>query len=127
MSKNGKGPILLFDYCPTYLVFSGEKIYYTNENKTVCSANLDGSDETVFEGSVVNGGLNVSENYIFYIDSDTQTIYRMDKDGKNKLELNSDRSGSLNIIEDWIFYENQDYDYEIYEMSFDGTYNQPIY
>lgn len=127
MSKNGKDPILLFDYCPTYLVFSGKKIYYTNENKIVCSANLDGSDETVFEGSVVNGGLNVSENYIFYICSDTQIIYRMDKDGKNKVELNSDRSGSLNIIEDWIFYENQDHDYEIYKMSFDGTYNQPIY
>ena len=69
----------------------------------------------------------MSENYIFYICSDTQTIYRMDKDGKNKVELNSDRSGSLNIIEDWIFYENQDHDYEIYKMSFDGTYNQPIY
>lgn len=127
MDKNGNDPILLFDYCPTYLIFSGNKMYYTNEDRVVCSANLDGSDETVFEGAVVNGGLNVSENYIFYINSDTQTIYRMDKDSGSKVELNSDRSGSLNIIGNWIFYENQDYDYEIYKMSFDGSYNQPIY
>lgn len=127
MSKNGKNLISIFDYCPNYLIFSGDKMYYTNEDRTICSAYLDGSNETVFEGITVGSGLNVSEDYIFYIASDTQTIYRMDKDGSNKTELNVDRSGSLNIIGEWIFYENQDYDYEIYKMSFDGSYNQPIY
>lgn len=127
MDKNGKNSIQLFDYCPNYLVFSGDKIFYTNEDRTVCAANLDGSGETIFENSIVNGGLNVSEDYIFYIDSNTQTIYRMDKDGGNKMELNSDKSSNLNIIGDWIFYENQEYDYEIYKMDFDGSYNQPIY
>ncbi len=127
MNTNGKDLISIFDYCPRYLVFSGDKMYYTNEDKTICSASLDGSNEIVFEGAVVSGGLNVSEDYIFYIDRDTQTVYRMDKDGDNKTELNSDRSGYLNIIGEWIFYENQDYDYEIYKMSFDGSYNQPIY
>lgn len=127
IDTNGKNLISIFDYCPNYLVFSGDQIYYTNEDRIICSANLDGSNDTVFDGTTANGGLNVSEDYIFYINSDTQTIYRMDKDGSNKMELNSDRSGSLNIIGNWIFYENQDYDYEIYKMSFDGSYNQPIY
>ena len=127
MDKNGKDLISIFDYCPNYMVFSGDKMYYTNEGRTICSANFDGSNETVFDGTVVNGGLNVSKDYIFYIDADTQTIYRMNKDGRNKMELNSDRSGSLNVIGDWIFYENQEYNYEIYKMSFDGSYNQPIY
>lgn len=127
MNTNGKDVVSLFDFCPNYLVFSGEKIFYTNEDRTICSADLDGTNETVFEGAVVNGGLNVSENYIFYIDAETQTIWRMDKDGNNKVELNNDDSWCLNIIGDWIFYENQDYDYEIYKMSFDGSYNQPIY
>lgn len=127
MNTNGKDVVSLFDFCPNYLVFSGDQIFYTNEDRTVCSANLDGTNETVFEGAVVNGGLNVSENYIFYIDADTQTIWRMDKDGSNKLELNNDDSWNLNIVGDWIFYENHDYDYEIYKMSFDGSYNQPIY
>lgn len=127
MKLNGKDMISIFDYCPSYLVFSGDKMYYTNEDRTICSANLDGSNETVFEGTAVSNGLNVSEDYIFYISSDTQTIYRMDKDGSNKTELNADRSGRLNVVGEWIFYENQDYDYEIYKMSFDGSYNQPIY
>lgn len=127
MRKNGRDLISVFDYCPYYIVFSGDKMYYTNEDRTICSANLDGSNETVFEGTAAYNGLNVSKDYIFYIAPDTQTIYRMDKDGSNKTELNVDRSGSLNVVGDWIFYENQDYGYEIYKMSFDGSYNQPIY
>ncbi len=127
MNLNGKDLISIFDYCPSYLVFSGDKMYYPNEDGTICSANLDGANETVFEGTSVSGGLNVSEDYIFYIDRNTQTIHRMNKDGSNKTELNSDRSAYLNIVGEWIFYENQDYNYEIYKMSFDGSYNQPIY
>ncbi len=108
-------------------MFSGEQIFYTNKDGTVCSANLDGTNETVFEGAVVNGGLNVSENYIFYISAETDIIWRMDKDGSNKMELNKDDSWSLNIVGEWIIYENCDYDSEIYKMSFDGGYNQLIY
>lgn len=127
IKTNGKDEVSIFDYCPSYLVFSGDMMYYTNEDRMICSANLDGSNETVFEDAIVNGGLNVSEDYIFFISSGSQTIYRMNKDGSGMMELNTDRSGSLNIVGEWIFYENQDYDYEIYKMSFDGSYNQPIY
>lgn len=127
INTNGKNAISLFDFCPNYLVFSGNQIFYTNEDRIVCSADLDGSNEMVFEGAVVNGGLNVSDHYIFFISAETKTIWRMDKDGNNLIELNNDSSGSLNIIDEWIFYENHDYDYEIYKMNFDGSYNQPIY
>lgn len=127
IKTNGKNEMSIFDYCPSYLVFSGDKMYYTNEDRMICSANLDGSNEMVFEDAVVSGGLNVSEEYIFFISSGSQTIYRMNKDGSGMTELNNDNSGSLNIIGEWIFYENRDYDYEIYKMSFDGSYNQPIY
>lgn len=127
MSKNGKDPILVFDYCPDYIVFSGDKMYYTNEYHTVCSANLDGSNETIFYDAKVNGGLNVSKDYIFYVASDTQTIYRIDKKNGNEIALNGDRSSNLNIIGEWLFYENQDHDYKIYKMKFDGSDNQPIY
>lgn len=127
IKTNGKDEVSIFDYCPSYLVFSGDMMYYTNEDRMICSANLDGSNEMVFEDAIVNGGLNVSEDFIFFISSGSQTIYRMNKDGSGMMELNNDRSGSLNIVGEWIFYENQDYDYEIYKMSFDGSYNQPIY
>lgn len=127
MNTNGKNTVSLFDFCPNYLVFSGNQIFYTNEDGIICSADLDGSNETVFEEAVVNGGLNVSEQYIFFISAETQTIWRMDKDGNNLVELNADSSGSLNIADEWIFYRNYDYSNEIYKMNFDGSYNQPIY
>ncbi len=127
IKTNGKDEMRIFDYCPKYLVFSGDKMYYTNEEKVICSANLDGSEETSFEYAIVGDGLNVSDEYIFFISFDSQTIYRMDKDGGNLIELNSDRSGSLSVVDDWIFYENQDNNHDIYKMSFDGSYNQPIY
>ena len=127
MDKNGNDQVLLFDYCPDYIIFLNDKIYYTNENMVVCSANLDGSNEVIFENAVVNGGLNVSEDYIFFVDSVTQTVFRMDKNGSNKVELNKDKSSCLNIVGDWIFYENEDFNNEIYKMNFEGSYNQPIY
>ena len=127
MNKNGKDLISIFDYCPHYIVFSGDKMFYTNENDMLCSANLDGSNELVFEGADVGNGLNVTDDYILYIASDTHTIFRIDKDGGNKTELNVDWSDSLNVVSEWIFYENIDQNYEIYKMSFDGSYNQPIY
>ena len=127
IKTNGKDEMSIFEYCPDYLVFSGDKMYYTNEDKVVCSANLDGSDESILADIVVNGGLNVSDEYIFFINNETQTISRMNKDGGELRELNNEQSASLNVVGDWIFYKNWDADYETYKMSFDGSYNQPVY
>lgn len=80
-------------------------MYYPNQEGIICSADHNGSNETVFRDASVSGGINVAENDIF-IDRDTQTIRRMDKDGGDETELNYDRSDSLNIVSDWIFYEN---------------------
>lgn len=127
MDKDGKNKIFLFDLCPDYMVFSGDTIYYTDRYDTICSMKLDGSCQEVYEGTEVGGGLNVSEEYVFYIDYTTYTIHRMDKDGSNNMELNQEKSAELNIIGEWIFYKNQSYDNKIYKMNFDGSYNQPIY
>lgn len=127
MDKDGKNPILVLNYCPDYLVFSGDKLYYTNEENTICSANLDGSNEIIFEGTVTKKGLNVSDDYIFYIDNDTKRICRMEKDGSNKEEINNSQSEYLQIINDWILYNNEDCYSMLYKMSFDGSNNQPIY
>lgn len=126
MDKDGKNAILILDYCPKYMVFSEDKIYYTNEDNIICSANLDGSDETIFESVVTTDGLNVSDDYIFYIDYDTKRICRMDKDGSNKTEINYNQSDYLDVIEDWIFYENKDDGNKYYKMNFDGSYNEPM-
>lgn len=127
MDKNGKHPIKILDFCPRYLVFSGDQVFYANKEKIVCSMNLDGTGKREFDGIYANYGLNVSEEYIFSIDSSTQRIHRMNKDGSSRIVLNNNRSDKISIIGDWIYYQNQDSEYVIYKMSFDGQYNQPIY
>ena len=131
IDKDGKNKIDLMGFCPSYMVFSGDTIYFTDEEGTICSMNLDGSHQEKYDGTHANGGLNVSDEYVFYLsygsDSYDRTIHRMDKDGGNDIELNQDDCSNLCIAGDWLYYVNNDYDYDIYKMSFDGEYNEPIY
>ena len=125
MDKKGKNSSLLLEFCPKYFVIYGDTIYYTDEWGDICSMNLDGTDQKTCGGST-NRGLNVSEEYVFYIDEGDHSIVRMDRDGSNKTLLNDNRCEDLNIIDNWLFYRNEDDDYQLYRMSFDGNYNCPI-
>lgn len=131
IDKDGKNKIDLMGFCPNYMVFSGDMIFYTDKEGTICSMALDGSKQEIYEGTYVNGGLNVSEEYVFYITYDSEgynnVIHRMDKDGENDIVLTHDDCSSINIAGDWIYYINRSYDFDIYKMSFDGEYNEPIY
>lgn len=131
INKKGGKRLSLTGTCPSYVVFSQDKIYFTEEwEGTISAMTLDGDDPETFEGKRTAYGLNVSDDYIFYLaenDDYSVTVHRMDKDGKNDIELNKDDSRCLNIIGDWIYYINKEHNDEIYKMSFDGSYNQPIY
>lgn len=131
IDKDGKNKISLMGFCPSYLVFSKDSIYFTDEDGTICSMALDGSQQVTYEGTHVNGGLNISDEYVFYLtydsDSYNTTIHRMNKDGSGNIVLTEDDCSNLNIAGNWIFYTNKSYDYDIYKMSFDGELNEPIY
>ena len=69
---------------------------------------------------------------MFYLKEDDDDwyktrIHRVNKDGTNDIELNVESSENINVLGDWLFYTNCDQNYEIYKMSFDGEYNEPIY
>jgi len=127
MDKKGGNLVQLFDFCPALMVFSGEEIYYINDECILCSTDLNGTTQRVYDDVMISRGLNVSDEYIFYIDYRKSTIFRINKDGGNKIELNQCDSDYLNILGDWIFYKNIDDDSSIYKMSFDGSYNESIY
>lgn len=131
INKNGKNKIELMGFCPEYMVFSDDTIYFTDEEGILCSMNLDGSNQEKYDGTYVDGGLNVTDNYVFYLsynyDNDERVIHRMDKDGGNDIELNQDDSSNICIAGDWIYYINISRDYDIYKMSFDGEYDESIY
>lgn len=131
IDKDGKNKIDLMGFCPSYMVFSDDMIFYTDKEGVICSMALDGSGQEIYEDRYVSGGLNVSDEYVFYVSYDSDghnnVIRRMDKDGENDIVLTYDDCSSINIAGDWIYYINRSCDYDIYKMSFDGEYNEPIY
>ena len=132
IDKNGKNKIALTGICPEYMVFSGDTIYYTDEDGTLCSMALDGSQQEKYNGITIKEGLNVTDEYVFYLKEDDDDwyktrIHRVNKDGTNDIELNVESSENINVLGDWLFYTNCEQNYEIYKMSFDGEYNEPIY
>lgn len=126
IDKDGKNQIELMDYCPSYIVFSEDRIYYTNEDHLLCSMDFDGENEEIFDDVYVGSGLNVADGYIFYVDRDSDNIYRMNEDGSDKTRLNTTRSGNINIAGKWLIYEDHDDDYNLAKMSFDGDITQSL-
>lgn len=126
MDKDGKNQILLLNFCPRYMVFSDDTIYYTDEDNALCSMRLDGLEKRVYDETYVGNGLNVSEDYVFYVNKDTGTIWRMNKDGSRKTELNQNRSEDINIAGTWLFYKNRDDEGKIYKMGIAGNSNRPL-
>lgn len=124
---DGSNPIKLLDFCPNYLIVSEDKLYYTDTNDILCSMNLDGSNYYQYGGINPYWGLNISDEYIFYIDYEISVIHRMSKDGTNDIVLspNLNRCSSLYILGDWLVYIDED-DSCVYRMSFDGTIISPI-
>lgn len=62
------------------------------------------------------------KDYI-YILSGFNTI----KDGENDTVPTYNNCSNINIVGDWIYYIIRSYEYDIYKISFDGKYNEPIY
>lgn len=123
---NSNDTIKLFDYCPSHLIVTEDRVYYENDEDILCSMNLDGTENIVYEGINPRSGLNVSDEYIFYIDYETEIIHRMNLDGSDNIELNNSRSiEGINILGDWLIYKNFDAQ-EYYKMNFDGTINCPF-
>lgn len=87
---------------------------------------FDGENEEIFDDVYVGSGLNVADGYIFYVDRDSDNIYRINEDGSDKTRLNTTRSGNINIAGKWLIYEDRDDDYNLAKMSFDGDITQSL-
>ncbi len=72
IDKDGKNKIDLMGVCPSYMVFSGDMIFYTDKEGVICSMALDGSEQEIYENTCANDGLNVSDEYVFYIAYDSE-------------------------------------------------------
>lgn len=78
--------------------------------------------------------LGVSEQYLFY--SDNNALYRINKDGSNKLELDTGKISNINVYQDTLYYSrtditddtriNRNANYQIVKISFDGKNKKTI-
>lgn len=130
IDKNGADETFLMYTTPEYMVFSDDEIFYTDDESCVCSMDLEGDNQHVFKNAKVYGGLNVSKDYVFYLDGTNTdnrfSLHRMNKDGSNDTILTHDECSDLSVVGEWIFYVNESNGFQLYRMNFDGSYNAPI-
>jgi hypothetical protein len=112
--------------------FIGDHIYCSRYNKSmrleVVKSKLDGSSQenlSIFDVLYIN----VSGNYLYYIDCYDNRIYRTNLDGTNIVKLNDNNSLALKLIGDWIYYlteeENSDL-CKVRRLKNDGTVDEQI-
>lgn len=126
LEKDGSNPMKLLDYCPGYMVFASDTIYFMDKERILWAMKNDGSAKQKYDEVYVGNGLNVTEDYVFYIDKETEYIYRMNADGSNQLQLNSDRSERINIAGEWLVYVSLEQDFSLKKLKFDGTENMLV-
>lgn len=85
--------------------------------------------DTNVKNALTCGSLAVTDEYIFY--SNTEGLYRINKDGSGRLELESGEISNINIYNDYLYYSkriaedkiigNANYTHNIIKQSFDGS------
>jgi len=85
--------------------------------------------DTYVKNALTCGSLAVTDDYIFY--SNSEGLYRINKDGSNKLELEQGEISNINIYNNYLYYtkrisENKtisstNYTHNIIKQSFDGS------
>ena len=80
-----------------------------------------------FEHGAGNSLFYTDGNYLFYLDSETDfglttnTLYRIDFDGNNKIKLCDDNIGIIyGFYNDRIYFDNSDYNGNLYSVSING-------
>ncbi|MBQ7295951.1 MAG: DUF5050 domain-containing protein [Clostridia bacterium] len=128
IDTDGKNEKHILDFCPENFAFGGDKIFYTDKNDVLHSMNFDGSNQQQFNDILVGDGLNVYDDFVYFVDRESGNICKISESGESFIKiLNACRSWHINITDDWIIYQNKDDSFNLYKMKLDGTENQPLY
>ena len=77
-------------------------------------------------GNIANSGYVVmKDEWIYYFDSEKNSIYRVDIEGNNPVKITEDGGFNLNVIDDWIIYSSES-DGKIYRVKLDGTKKEKV-
>ncbi|HOM03581.1 MAG TPA: DUF5050 domain-containing protein [Acetivibrio sp.] len=85
--------------------------------------------DTSIKNAITCGSLAVTDEYVFY--SNTEGLYKINKDGSNKVELETGEISNINIYDNYLYYtkrisddkiiRNTNYTHNIIKQSFDGS------
>ena len=102
-----------------YMALYGEWIFYfmlTDEESQIIKSSLDGSIKTaIFSSPRINGGtfdtdiryLNIYDNWIYFYETQTRTIFRMKLDGAGIEALATAETASFSsvqVVDGWIYF-----------------------
>lgn len=103
LNLDGSNPEQLLDYCPEYFVVWDDQAFFTNGEKLYVS-DLDCKNIKQLDGISVSYGVNVDDEYIYYINSEDGALYRANKDGSGRKIIVMEQCSSIILLDDWIFY-----------------------
>lgn len=93
----------------SFLSIADDYIYFINDDDSdadeyfLCKMNLEGAD--YYRYPVKCREINVTEHSIFYIDDEDENIYKMNRDGSNKVKITNDkRCFNLMVYNNWVYY-----------------------
>ena len=101
---------------------SGDEIYYLDlEDQSLGRMSTDGSGLNEISGTpIVN--IAVHEDKLYYINGDN-TLWKMNLDGTDNIQISQDKAAAFNITDGWIYYAstiNDTSELEMRRMDLDG-------
>lgn len=109
----------------TFNISEGDIFYLDLEDQTLNRIGTDGSEfNEISDIPIVY--ITVYEDMIYYINGENgeNTIWRMNLDGTDNIQLSKDKAAAFNISDEWIYYAstlNETSELEIRRMDLDGN------
>lgn len=137
MKIDGTAKIRITEDKPYEMVVSDGVVYYTKivpdfspgRNK-LYKIKADGTEITLMD-ELECSRVNIAGDWVYYIgrnrEKDTISVYKIKKDGSNKITVTTFGSvDEINIVSDWIYYQNWEDSGRIYKMKIDGSQVQLV-
>jgi hypothetical protein len=112
------------------LISDGEWVYYLNEDDddTLYRIRSDGTQRVQITTDTIRC-YNVLNEWIYYSNhDDNDSLYRIKSDGTERTKICEGKTSHIYVYGDWIYYLNEvnQYRFQFYKLSLDGTINEPI-
>lgn len=100
--------------------FDGDAVYYCDVAKGSCLTKLQNGASSVLVDSNTES-LNISGEYIYFVDKADYCIYKMKKDGSEKVKVSDTMATNLAVFGNKMYFINWGDECRVYSMNIDGS------